>query len=242
MADGNAPISEFARVIAEAERGTAHLDAELKKIAFEAWLDAAKEQRDRASRRVGFISALVGVLAVVATGLLNVAQYRDARVDQAKRDEQARVDERAQRDHDQQQQKALAEAELEQRRRDYRLRVLDLQVKYYFEAVEAASIIANADLPAPTEPALLAEYARKQTEADRRFHQLYWGSLCVIESPDVERAMMNFRGAISQPARDAESIKQLSYQLAHACRDHIQLNYDARAQLGQISPKAAAGR
>lgn len=120
----------------------------------------------------------------------------------------------------------IAQAEREDAlRREAAKPFWDTQLKLYFDASEAAAVIATSD-----------------KEADRRnaideFWKLYWGPLACVEdigfskaaeaSPNsrhalVEMAMVTFGDHLktSPPAQDPK-LKQLSLELAHAIRSVI---------------------
>jgi hypothetical protein len=95
---------------------------------------------------------------------------------------------------------------------------LDQQLKLYMEATRTTSVIANCRIEGNPE----------RVAAEARFFELYWGQLALVESVEVEKAMVDFQRAIVVPPRseaerrDEQKILQhLSFAVAHACRNSI---------------------
>ena len=87
---------------------------------------------------------------------------------------------------------------------------LERQLQHYFEASESASKVAN--LPD----------GKDRAEAVQKFWQLYWGPLAVVEDSDVERAMVNFSGALRSDDSDRATLQHRSLELAHAFRGSLE--------------------
>jgi hypothetical protein len=87
---------------------------------------------------------------------------------------------------------------------------LEKQLEYYFEASEVAAKISRTDNP--EDRAVLV----------KRFWQLYWGPLAMVEDPDVEGAMVNFGSGLQADGQDRAALERLSLSLAHACRGSLQ--------------------
>jgi hypothetical protein len=112
--------------------------------------------------------------------------------------------------------------EYRQAQKDY----YDRQLGLYFEVVDVTGLLATEPDPAVRAPAL------------RRFWQLYWGPLCLVEDAQehptgtggaastVEAAMIHFgdqlRQLPAQPsAQDLEPLQPLAYELAHTIRGSL---------------------
>ncbi len=102
------------------------------------------------------------------------------------------------------------------RQGEFRKRYWEEQMRWYSEATQAAATIATA--------ASLEE----TVEARRTFWQLYWGKLALIESREVEQAMLAFGLELSACEQDAAKcfeqssdiseptpLRRRSYELAH---------------------------
>ena len=87
---------------------------------------------------------------------------------------------------------------------------LELRQKRYTEAIQAASILASQKFHTPDE----IDAARK------RFWELYWGELSLVEEADVETAMVKL-GASLEPGLKKTPQQDLTYCLAHALRDSL---------------------
>jgi hypothetical protein len=85
---------------------------------------------------------------------------------------------------------------------------LERQLKLYTEATQAAATLATSN------------DETERTAALKRFWSLYWGELALVEDRKVEVAMVQFGKGLQDQGASAE-IKQLSLQLAHACRDSL---------------------
>ncbi len=86
---------------------------------------------------------------------------------------------------------------------------IEAQIKYYFEAAETAT-----QIPRTTD-------SSAREKLIRRFWQLYWGPLGVVEDPEVEAAMVAYGRQLKRDPRDAAKLETLSLGLAHACRSSL---------------------
>jgi hypothetical protein len=101
---------------------------------------------------------------------------------------------------------------------------LERQLKLYTEAAQtAATLSTTAD-------------TRERAKATRRFWELYWGELALVENREVEGAMKALGDALSANA-SASDLQQLSLRLAHACRRSLDASWGIHAW---TSPDEAA--
>lgn len=85
---------------------------------------------------------------------------------------------------------------------------LDKQLLLYTEATKVASIIAtSAD-------------TKEVDKATRRFKELYWGEMGLVEHGDVESAMVAFKNALDATANQGV-LGPLALALARACRNEL---------------------
>ncbi len=56
---------------------------------------------------------------------------------------------------------------------------------------------------------------------DKRFWELYWGELALVESKDVEGAMVALGKELKKSSPEKENLQKLSLNLAHACKSSI---------------------
>ncbi|MEP7342232.1 MAG: hypothetical protein ABI977_31170 [Acidobacteriota bacterium] len=109
------------------------------------------------------------------------------------------------------------EKEVETAHREAQRPFLELQLKLYVEAVTVAGRLAT-----------LENGAERET-ARKRFYQLYWGELSVVEDREVEGAMIKFDRALQAyeqaPSQNRERAKAIlncrSYRLAHNVRNSL---------------------
>lgn len=90
---------------------------------------------------------------------------------------------------------------------------LDRQLALYTEASIVASKLATANTNAETEA------------ARKRFWELYWGELALVESRDVEGAMVNLGRCLEREDCSRDHLKQGSLRLAHACRESLGVSW-----------------
>jgi len=89
---------------------------------------------------------------------------------------------------------------------------LERQLKLYTEASQATAVLATSQDDAT------------RNGARKRFWELYWGELALVENEIVEAAMVAF-GRGLQAGRPPEEMQQLSLSLAHACRDSLAISW-----------------
>lgn len=110
---------------------------------------------------------------------------------------------------DQQQQREAAQRAArttsETRRIEATQPFLDRQLKLYTETTQIAAVLSASD------------DANERAKAGRRFWELYWGELAMVEDRGVETAMVAFGRALESGA-PKERLGPLSLQLAGACR------------------------
>ena len=82
---------------------------------------------------------------------------------------------------------------------------LEYQLELYKETARVAVGIATSG-------------PQRQSELKRRFEELYWGELALVESRSVEAAMVQFRKALKL---DSADLKPKALDLAHALRQSL---------------------
>jgi hypothetical protein len=93
---------------------------------------------------------------------------------------------------------------------------LDKQLALYTEATKLTATIATS-----------ADQAEIQ-KATKRFRELYWGELGLVERDDVARAMISFKQALDAK-QDQDTLASLALSLAHACRDELAASWGTDA-------------
>ncbi len=104
---------------------------------------------------------------------------------------------------------ATREKEAEARRIEASKPFLDLRQKLYMEAVKAAAILSTPD----------GHTQEEMRAARRRFRELYVAELSMVESPEVERQMVELAKRIDPGLIPLNPAQQAAYDLAHSLRD-----------------------
>jgi hypothetical protein len=86
---------------------------------------------------------------------------------------------------------------------------IDAQMRYYFEAAETAAQIPRSEGSA-------------RDKLARRFWQLYWGPMAVVEDQEVEKAMVAYGRQLRIEPADSAMLENLSLGVARACRSSLQ--------------------
>jgi hypothetical protein len=104
--------------------------------------------------------------------------------------------------------------ELDAKKQELRKRYWEEQISTYRDGCEMASKIA------------IANKIGDVSSERKRFWQLYWGLMALVEHPEVEHAMTDFGGLLLQweehPSEKPESITNSSSKLAHCFRKSLQ--------------------
>jgi hypothetical protein len=106
---------------------------------------------------------------------------------------------------------------------------LEKQLAFYFEAARVTSKLATPDPRAGFHEQPASEV---WTWARKRFWELYWGELGVVESPQVASAMVNFGNTLKEVEKCGNSdelcaerqraLTGASLDLAHSIREDIE--------------------
>jgi hypothetical protein len=161
-----------------------------------------------------FFSVLGGVIATVVGVVISVRSANDAR----NRDADARKQEAYTRQIEAEARKAEAEKYKDQRADEARKQqieaaktFLQLRQERYMEIVKAAAVLVN--------PKDHTEQEAK--EARVRFRDLYVAELSMVESREVEKAMMELGKAIDPDLENFTRAQDAAYKLSHALRDSL---------------------
>jgi len=148
--------------------------------------------------RVESLLKMISPLLAIAAFVWGIYTYRDTSLRQLRREENE-----AQR---------IADTRRIEATRPY----LDRQLTLYTEATKTAATIATSDDEEAT------------AKATKRFWQLYWGELTLIEHRDVESAMVVFKRALEAGA-GRDELAPLALKLAEACRDELAASWGTDA-------------
>jgi len=141
---------------------------------------------------------LVSPFLAVAVFFWGIYTYRDTARQQLAREE------------------ADARRTAETRRIEATRSYLDKQLAVYTEATKVTATIAtSAD-------------SKEIEKATKRFRELYWGELALVERDNVAGAMVLFGGALDAK-KGQDVLRPLALDLAHACRDELAASWGTEA-------------
>lgn len=164
-------------------------------------MDTELKEADLRIKRLDVIAKFVGMLALLVGIALPFYQYVQTLEKERQEREEKKTLEESQRNR-----------EIEAALREARKPFLERQQALYFEAASAASKLSTLD-----------EGAEKEA-ARKRFYQLYWGELSVVEDELVEDAMVRFKNTLEEYQLGQTSkfeVQQSSLMLAHSCRESL---------------------
>lgn len=104
----------------------------------------------------------------------------------------------------------------ETRRIEATLPYLRKQLELYIEATQVTATLATSD------------DSQAIDEATKRFNELYWGELALVEHAAVEKAMNIFRNALIADEAQ-EELQFLALDLARACREELAVSWGTDA-------------
>jgi len=168
------------------------------------------KKADLKNKRLELLFKLAGLLTITFGIVWPLYQY-------TKTLEKDREDRKERQVREDDQKKKETDAALREARKPF----LQRQQELYFEAATLASKLSTLD------PGAEREMARK------RFYQLYWGELSVVEDVMVEKAMVRFKGEFENYERERannsqvsrQELEQRSLKLAHAFRDSLAISW-----------------
>jgi hypothetical protein len=191
---------DLADLITQAHKAVAGInDPKLKEIAFEKALDDL-----RASRTTNWLDSLPKVIQVVSIAIaavISVVSFSYAQQAQAK----------------------AAELDSAKRRLEAAQPFLILRQKLYFDAVQAAGVLANQ-----------SDYSKDEvTKARARFRQLYVAELALVESKEVESRMVQLASAVDSDLTEKRmtEAQRAAFKLAHALRDSMAKSWGLDADI-----------
>ncbi len=95
---------------------------------------------------------------------------------------------------------------------------LERQLALYTEACQIVVCLATS-----TE-------TTSRTNAEKRFWELYWGELCMVENRGVERAMKRVGDLLTKEEVEKEKLQIASYELAHQLRSSLEKSWGFRVR------------
>jgi hypothetical protein len=160
---------------------------------------------ESAPGRLDAISKMVQVLSVVIGVVISVVSFNYTR----QKDAEARLAESKTREFELQKYYDQRRDETDKQAIEAAKPFLELRQKRYMEAIAVAAVLASPELHTGDD----VEKARK------RFSELYWAELSMVEDKIVEAAMVKLGDSLA--SSDPSQVKMASYELAHAVRDSL---------------------
>jgi hypothetical protein len=112
---------------------------------------------------------------------------------------------------------ATREKEAEARRIEASKPFLEIRQKLYMEAVKSAAVLANRE-----------GYSKQEiASAKRRFRELYVAELSMVESPEVEKRMVDLASKTDPSLNLLNPAQKAAYDLSHALRDSFVVSWGA---------------
>ena len=175
------------------------------------------KKADLKNKRLELLFKLAGLLTITFGIVWPLYQY-------TKTLEKDREDRKERQVLEDEQREKEAQAALREARKPF----LQRQQELYFEASTLASKLSTLD------------HGAEREAARKRFYQLYWGELSVVEDESVEKAMVIFREEFEKYEQERANnsqasrreLEKKSLDLAHACRDSLARGwgYDRRSR------------
>jgi hypothetical protein len=163
---------------------------------------SANTRNDEKTNRPSVIqqsATLIQVLSVVVASVLSIWSFNEAR----KKEAEARIVEAARYQNQR-------EDEARKQRIEAAKPFLEIRQQKYMEALKVAGVLANPSDHLPQE----------LKEAQKRFSELYWAELSLVEATEVESSMIGMARALGKYSETTEE-QQAAISLAHALRDSL---------------------
>jgi len=112
------------------------------------------------------------------------------------------------------------------KKREYQQPLWETQIKLFFEVSDLTSRLTN-------------EFESQRWEKDkRRFYELYWGSMILVEDESVEKAMVEFGNRlydfdqikeVGDMKKAMEELREYAHNVSYACRNSINKAIDRKS-------------
>jgi len=170
--------------------------------------DTDNDEKKKAPGVIQQFATLIQVMSVIVASVLSVWSFNEAR----KKEAEARILEV---------QKFNTERadEIRRQRVEAAKPFLEIRQQKYMEAIKVAGILANPGDHTPQE----------LKEAEKRFSQLYWAELSLVEAKEVESSMWNMARTLDKYAEPTKEQKA-ALALAHALRDSLIKSWEVDEQ------------
>lgn len=157
------------------------------------------EKKDGKSSRVQEFATLIQVISVLVASVLSIWSFNDAR----KKEAEARIIES-------QKYQQQREDEARRQRIEAAKPFLEIRQQKYMEAIKVAGVLANPQDHTPEEI----------KAAEKRFGELYWAELSLVEARNVESSMVKLANSLGKFSNVTPQ-QQAVIDLAHGLRDSL---------------------
>jgi len=156
--------------------------------------------------RLDTISKMVQVISIVVGVVISVLSFNHTR----QKDADARVAEAQAREFELRKYYDQRRDETDKQEIEAAKPFLELRQKRYMEAIQAVAVLASPESHPPDEV----------KKAQKRFWELYWAELSMVEEAKVEGAMKKMGDRLN-PSLNPTPQQNAAYELAHALRDSL---------------------
>jgi hypothetical protein len=170
--------------------------------------DAENGEKKKATGTLQQFATLIQVLSVIVASALSVWSFNEARkkeaearILEAKKYETQRVD------------------EIRKQHIEAAKPFLEIRQQKYMEAIKVAGVLANPKDHTPQE----------LKDAEKRFSELYWAELSLVEAKEVESSMVGMAKALGK-YQDITEEQRAAIALAHALRDSLIKSWEVDEQ------------
>jgi hypothetical protein len=174
------------------------------------------------------IKGVGGLILVVGT-VWGYLDYRSKEAQRYAEDVKYRESKDTEARRYQEERDAKAAQESKQRSKEFKLKLYEERWPLYAEACRAAARIASSETAEEAKPSV------------KRFLELYYGEMCLVEDADVESAMIDFKHRIEeaggQPTGKSPEVRRSALRLAIAAQKGLDLADVFDVQLGDQKRK-----
>ena len=177
---------------------------------------------ENSTSRLDSISKSVQVISIVIGVVISVLSFNHTR----QKDADARLAEAQAREFELRQYYDQRKAEADKQEIEAAKPFLELRQNRYMETVQVAAVLSSPDVHTPDE----IKKARK------RFWELYWAELSMVEDAKIEGAMIKLGDSLN-PNLNPTPQQNAAYELAHALRDSLTKSWGvSENKEGKINP------
>lgn len=173
---------------------------------------AEQEQTAKPAHRwtaqVQAAATLIQVLSIIVASALSIWSFNDAR----RKEAEARISEN-------QKYEQQVKDEARRQRIEAAKPFLEIRQQKYMEAVKVAGVLANPDDHTPAEI----------KAAEKRFGELYWAELSLVEAGNVESSMIGLAKSLGKFTTMTPR-QQAAIKLAHELRNSLVESWDVDEQ------------